>query len=428
MKSNFTAKKGIFYGWWVVLARLLIFFGIAASPFTVILKQLMNEFDTGRGAVSLLPSISCIAGAICSYFVATLLEKHSIRKFLLWGMVIGGISFLLCATVNRLWQLYLLYFVLGFGIHGIAGSVPLATLVSKWFNRKRGLAMGITWAGLPIGMMAIIPIVGVIATNFGWRATYLFAGALTLAISIPLTLLIIKDSPEEMGLLPDGDVSVNENAATPKIAENNNDSITEKPRLSAYLRRIPLWLVCLSFFLMMLGEMAVVTHEVAFLTDMGISAVLAASTFGVTAGLSGLGRTISGWLADKISIRYLIILLLVIEIIGILVLLRANSMALVWTFVIIFGIASGSSFSLLPLVIRDIFSAKAQNILFGFANTLFIIAQASGAPFSGFIFDATGSYHWVFITVIGFNLVAMIAIYFAYGTRLGQFHISRKTT
>jgi MFS family permease len=408
----------IFYGWWVTLARLLIFFGLAASPFSVILKQLMNEFHTGRGAVSILPSISCIAGAICSYYVSTLMENHSARKFLLWGGVIGGISLLLCAAVNSLWQLYVLYFILGSGFNGIGGSVPLVVLISKWFNRKRGMAMGLAMAGLPTGMLIVTPIVGIIATHFGWRATYLFAGGLTLAISIPLILLIIKDSPQEMGLLPDGDVPVNvSNVTAPKATEKPADFTVEKPRLSAYLRSVPLWLICLGFTLMMIGEMAVVVHEVSFLTDMGISAVLAASTFGFTAGLSGLGRLASGWLADRISIRYLIMSLLAIEIIGVFILLRANSMSLVWLFVIVYGFASGSFFSLLPLVIRDIFGAKAYTILFGFVNSLFVVAQAVGAPLAGFIFDATGSYHWVFIVAIAFYLVAMISIYFAYGVK-----------
>ena len=331
MKNTVTPNKGIFYGWWVVLARIVIFFGMAASPFSVILKQLMNEFHTGRGVVSFLPFISSISGAICGYYIATVTEKHSARKFILWGMVIAGISLLLCAVVNSLWQLYVLYFIVGLGFNGIGGSVPLVTLISKWFNRKRGLAMGLVWGGFPIGMLIVTPIVGIIATNFGWRATYLFAGALTLVISIPLTLLIIKDSPQEMGLLPDGEAPVNVNNVTvPKATVKSVDFTVEKPRLSAYLRSVPLWLICVGFTLTQIAEMGVVTHEISFLTDMGIPAVLAASTFGVTAGLSGLGRAVSGWLADKISIRYLILSLLVIEIIGIFILLRVvrNNMGL----------------------------------------------------------------------------------------------------
>jgi sugar phosphate permease len=196
-----TKRKSIFYGWWILIARLLISIGWAASPFAVILKPLMNEFNTGRGEISILSSISLVSGAICSYFVARLLEKHSARKFMLWGSVMGGIGFLLSAAVNSIWQLYVLFFIVGIGMNGIGGSVPLVILISKWFIKKRGLALGIAWSGFPLGAMVVTPIIGIIATDMGWRATFLFAGALTLVISIPIILFVIRDTPEEKGLL-----------------------------------------------------------------------------------------------------------------------------------------------------------------------------------------------------------------------------------
>jgi MFS family permease len=169
-----------------------------------------------------------------------------------------------------------------------------------------------------------------------------------------------------------------------------------------------------------MAESAVISHEVSFLTDIGISAVLAASALGFTSGMSGIGRWGSGWLADKISPRYVIILLLGIEIIGILILLQTRTIAMVWLFAAIWGTASGSFFNILPLIIRDIFPSSAFNTVFGFVNSLIILTMAFGAPLAGFIFDATGSYHWLFILTIVFYIVAIIATYFTYGIRPGH--------
>lgn len=85
MKNTLNTNRGIFYGWWIVLARIVVFFGMAASPFSVILKQLMSEFNTGRGAVSFLPFISCISGAICSYYIATVMERHDRTEIYVMG-------------------------------------------------------------------------------------------------------------------------------------------------------------------------------------------------------------------------------------------------------------------------------------------------------------------------------------------------------
>ena len=102
-----------------------------------------------------------------------------------------------------------LVFVRFFLIAGLAGgfsnAIAAFTLLSKWFIRKWGTALGITTAGASIGSMVIQPLVGIIAQNFGWRATYLFAGLLVLVLNVPLILFVLRDSPESMGLLPDGD-------------------------------------------------------------------------------------------------------------------------------------------------------------------------------------------------------------------------------
>ena len=381
----------------------------------------MDEFNTGRGEISILSSISLISGGICSYFVAKLLENRSSRKFMLWGSIIGSIGFFLSASVNSLWQLYVLFFIVGIGLNGIAGSVPIAILISKWFAKKRGLALGIAWSGFPLGSMVVMPIIGLIVEQSGWRASFLFAGAVTLVTSIPLLLWVVKDTPEEMGLLPDGNrVKEVKNTPTSKTAIETDNSTADKPRLITYLKSAPLWLISIGFCLLVMSEMAVIQHEVSFVTDMGISAVLAASAFGFTAGMSGFGRWGTGWLADKISPRYVIILLTGIEIIGIIILLQTRTMAMVWIFAVIWGVASGSFFSILPLIVRDIFPASAFNTVFGFVNGLFFLAMGLGTPLAGFIFDATGSYHWVFILVIIFYTLAIISTYLAYGIKPGR--------
>lgn len=410
-----TERKGIFYGWWILISRLVISFGWSASPFAVILVPLMEEFKTGRGAISNLSAISLLSGAFCGFFIAKVIDKHSPKMFTLWGSVVGGVSFLLCAAATDLWQMYILFFIMGVGFSGFAGSIPTVVLVNNWFVKKRGLAMGIAWAGFPIGTLVLTPIIGFIVTQSGWRATFLFAGIVTFVLTLPLIIFILKDKPQQMGLLPDGDTSrpVIPNAVKQSIPEAG----IKKQGLAVHLKSLPIWLICIGFSLMVMAEMAVIQHEVAFLTDMGTTTVLAASALGFTAGFSGGGRLISGLLADRISPRYVTILLCFIEIIGIFFLMQARSMVLVWIFVVIWGIASGSFFSILPLVIRDTFPAGSFNTVFGAVNAVTYIAMAAGIPLAGYIFDATGSYNLVFILVIGFYFIAMVSTYFAYGIK-----------
>ena len=196
----------LFYGWWIVVTITILSFTSGAAPLAVVLKQLMEQFHTGRGEVSLCQSLFMIAIGITGILVGWLVQHHSPSKFILWGSVVTGVSSLLLSLATSLWFLYVFYFIAGLA-RSFSNAISYFTLLSKWFTRRWGTALGITMAGGAVGSMVLQPVVGIIAQNFGWRATYLFSGALVLALNVPLILFVLKDSPESMGLLPDGDKS-----------------------------------------------------------------------------------------------------------------------------------------------------------------------------------------------------------------------------
>jgi sugar phosphate permease len=257
--------------------------------------------------------------------------------------------------------------------------------------------------------------VGIIAQNFGWRATYLFAGSLILAINVPLILFVFKDNPESMGLLPDGDKS-KEIASPLKDKPLTQPTPTlENTRLFSYLKRPPLWLVSISFAFIAIGYSAVTAHEVSFITDMKISATIAASALGITLGLGAISSLASGWLSDRLISRYVTILFLLLAIVGMLILIQADTMSKIWLFVVISGLGIGASGTLLPIVIRDIFGAADFSAIFGFALVLLFTGTAIGTPLAGFMFDTTRSYHSVFVIVTVLYVAALFGIYFAFG-------------
>ncbi len=412
-------NKRIFYGWWVVIAIFFMLFSYSASPFAVILKQLMVQFNTGRGEVSLIPAISSVTGGFSGFFIVSrMLRRTSPQKFLLIGSTMTGVLLLLCSLAHSLWYLYVLYFFIGI-FFGMSTAVVQMALLSKWFIRQRGRAVGVALTGMSFGSLAITPLIGFIAEKYGWRATYLLAGSIILAICVPLAALVVKDSPEQKGLLPDGDKNNGRKTdSTDAITEPVQNTAPPKVRPSAFLKSLPLWLIILGFPLASMGNVAISQHEFSFVTDLGISATVAASAFGFTAGLGGLGGFISGWLADRVLPRYVFIIALLMSIAGVLLLMRVNNIPSLWLFVIVFGLASGVPGILLPLVIGDIFGSANLPIIFGFVNIIFTIGFAAGPPLAGYIFDATGSYSLVFFIVILFYAVSILTMYFTYGGKL----------
>jgi sugar phosphate permease len=402
----------IFYGWWVVAAGFGMWFAGAASPFSIILKQLMAEFNSGRGAVSILPALFAIASGIGAFIVSRLIRRHPPKRFMLWGSAIGGVLFLLCATVNSLWQLYVLYFLIGFILNGAAGAIPLLTILSNWFKKRRGLAVGITFSGIALGSIIITPLIGIIASNFGWRATYLFCGGITLLLNIPLISLVIKNSPGQMGLLPDGDTPETVNRAIPEIKPYS--SKTSSASLATYLKRTSVWLIIAGFPLMVIGGSAMMQHLVSFVTDMGISATVAASALGITGGIGGISGLTSGWLCDKIPRKHVMTIFGALILISIVILINTHTLSMLWIFVIFFGLGNGAAGIVFPLVVGDIFGAEGYATVFGFANFLFCVGWAFGPPLAGYIFDASGSYFIVFMIVAALQILSIVAIYIAY--------------
>jgi MFS family permease len=171
----------------------------------------------------------------------------------------------------------------------------------------------------------------------------------------------------------------------------------------------------ISFALISIGYSAVTAHEVSFITDMKISATVAASALGITLGLGTISALASGWLADRLISRYVTILFLFLAIAGMLILIQADTMSKIWLFVVTYGIGIGAYLTLLPIVTRDIFGADNFSAIFGFALVLLFAGTAIGTPLAGFMFDTTRSYHSVFVIVTVLYAVAILGIYFAFG-------------
>jgi sugar phosphate permease len=355
---------------------------------------------------------------ITGIFVGKMLGRYKPRTFLIWGCVIGGVSSLILALASNLWFFYIISFIAGIAA-GFSNAIAMFTLLSKWFVKKWGTALGVSMAGGGIGSIIIQPLVGIIAQNYGWRATYLFSGLLVLCLNVPMVLFVLKDSPESMGLLPDG-----------VAPEENNRPQTSRPAEQiakapvpaanpagglAYLKSPALWLVGISFAFVSIGSSAVTTHEVSFITDMNISATVAAWARGITLGIGAISALASGWLADRMISRYVSILFFLIAVVGMLVLIQATTMSAIWLFVVIYGLGIGASGTLLPILTRDIFGPANFSVLFGFLVVLFSLGNAVGTPLAGYMFDATGSYQTVFMIVTGLYALVILGIYFAFG-------------
>jgi predicted MFS family arabinose efflux permease len=236
-------------------------------------------------------------------------------------------------------------------------------------------------------------------------------------LALPVTLFVMKGSPAEMGLLPDGDRPEPEPApdphATPAKAGPASASIEAGWPLGAAVRSRAFFWIAVSFFLAPVAQMGMLQHQVPLIVEAGISQKLAATALGVTAGLGGLGKLCFGRISEMLPFRYAVMLCFGLQALGVLVLFNAESVAMVWIYVVIFGFAMGGVIVLLPLVVAHFFGLAAFGVIMGTMSLILALGNASGALISGLIYDSLGSYRYAMVAYMCLYVIATSSIFLA---------------
>ena len=197
--------KNIFYGWWVTIGCSLIVFGVAGGQFSfgVFLTPMTADFGWSRGTLSAAFGVSYLISGLLRPFAGYLADRYSPKWVALTGVLIMGWMLALIPRVESLWQLYVLFSIMSVGI--TLGSGPILTkIVSQWFLAKRGLMLGLVSGAGSFGAMILVPATSTFLLVFSWREAYLFLGIFLLLAVLPAGILLIRNRPEDKGLLAYG--------------------------------------------------------------------------------------------------------------------------------------------------------------------------------------------------------------------------------
>jgi sugar phosphate permease len=311
---------------------------------------------------------------------------------------------------------YVFFIALGI-VQGGTSPLSYSVVVSHWFNRRRGLALGFMMLGIGIGAIAIPVVAQRIIAEFGWRTAYAASGAVALVISLPFAAAFLKDDPKEKGLLPDGIVPVGIDSIA-AIAQTEAEARKSEEGLSwREIWRTPaFWLLTSSFFLASAASHACVLHMPALLTDRGVSAqgaAVASSVIGVALLIS---RFATGFLLDRFHAPRIAALFFSGAAIGIFVLMlgAAGKTALAAAFFI--GMGFGAEGDIIAYALTRYFGLKAFGTAYGYAFGAFLLAGAAGTLLMGAGFDFTHAYT---VPLAGFLAAMLVAAWLM--TRLGPY-------
>ncbi len=407
-----------FYGWWIVAVSaitLLLAGGIGYYTFGAFFTPLVEEFEWTRAQISLSLSIMGLIGLAGPLF-GMWVGRYGARRMMILGALLMGLSFACLGFTFSIHYFYAMYFVVAVGQMAIL-HIPVLTLVSQWFEKRRGLATGIAVAGLGLGGMIMLPLSAYLISVLGWQWTYRILGIAICSVLVPLITLVIRNSPRDIGMLPDGDkpTAVESHRRTPLC---ERDMQIQRWTLSSALRTSTFWLLVVTFTMVFTGTSSLIAHAVPFFVGQGFSNQVASTIVGTTVGVSILGRIGTGYLSDRVPVRYVSALFFMLQAGGLLLLIAPGTQTSIPAFIVVFGLAMGGLFVLEPLVIREYFGLDSFPSIYGGLWAFETLGWGAGPYITGYIFDKTGSYNTAFVAFIFATLLATVLVFLVRRPRL----------
>jgi MFS family permease len=397
-------NRSLFYGWWVVAAFSVTTFistGVrhAVGPF---LKPIVEDLNLDRASFSAVIALSLLLYGVFMPLAGMALDRFSVRVVTSVGTVLLVGSLVLTAMVRSYWEFAVVYGVLvPLGLAG-TGPVIASGVVARWFSKRRGTALSVLGSASMTGMSLLVPAVTWLILTTGWRTTYMLIAGGVLVLVLPLCLWVVRDSPESVGLTPDGAPAKPGAAAGP----------IERVTASEALQTLAFWQLAGSFFTCGFSMSLLSAHGIPMLTDHGYSPMFASWALGVLGG-SSIGFTVMlGALGDRFGRRPVLAGIYAgrIAIFAGLFLIRDNPVAIL-AVAVLGGVTMAGTGSMTSALTADIYGRFSVSSVFGFIFLVHQTGSAIGSSLAGLLFETTGGYGAAYavacVILIGASIVAL---------------------
>jgi MFS family permease len=397
------------YGWYIVAASLLmLFFNTGAQyAFGVMFKPIVREFGWSRSAVSFVFLVNMVIFAIALTIVGKLYDRFGPKWIIVVSTLLISAGFVLTSFVHNFGQFFLSYGLLAAA--GPAGTgVPLVSaLVSKWFEKWRGLAISLSLAGTSLGAFILVPLLSLAAASSGWRSSFFYLGLAVLLVNVLLALFVIKGDPRHLGKTPFG----------AKVMEKRKTGTDKRASVSQILRSMGLreaantrsfWLFLGTMFICGSGDYFATTHFINIATDYGVSSLTAGKMMGWYGLMSLAGMLLTGPAADRIGSKIPIIVTFMLRFALYLFILKYKSVTSLYAFALLFGFTMLVTAPLAPMLMGRLYGFGHIGIITGAVNTVHCLGGGLWPYVTSLIFDRTGSYQLAFVLSAAMALTAVI--------------------
>ena len=402
-----SARLARWYPWLMVLSGLLVLIvinGLTTSSLSVFDEALTREFNLDRTQLKTKETVTLTVAAVFILLSGFLIDRIGVKKLLLAGMVFMGAALVLYGFIRSPWQLYAVHVLLGLA-YVTAGSVPIIILVSAWFRSQRGLALGLTLVGTSLGSAIFPPILNQFIENEGWRNTFWLLATLP-AFLLLYVLLVVKDSPAQVGGLPWGEASNDrQTAADPDLFHSGME-------YRQALRTPIFWLISACGLLSFFGVLGLVSNLFLHLRGMGFEASSAAGVLSLYFVGALAGKFVISSLSDYVDLYKLFPACLVGLALGAAGLSSLIPGLMPWA-VGLTALSWGGVFTLYNVLIIRTFGLKSAGKINGSISFWESLGGLSGPVLTGWWFQQTGSYQQAFgFIAVMVGVAAILSLFF----------------
>ena len=410
--------SGVFYGWWIVLAVSLIHFwgaGTAFYSFTAFFNPMVAEFNWSYAGTSLAMSFRSMETGIAAPIVGTLTDRFGPRRLVFMGSILAGLCFVLLSRVNSLGGFYFYFILMSIGT-SLCFTVPGYTAIANWFDKKRGIALGVSLAAIGVSGM-LIPAMNWVIARYDWREAMVVGGVGMWVVGIPASLAL-RHRPEDYGYAVDGIGGGRQSGPASRVplAEGAlpfGFGTREAMKTGVF------WLIAIGATVASAGISAVSVHVMPALISVQIARRTAASLSAIVIVSSAAGRLGFGWLSDRISKKYLFGVALLMEGAGLLVFANTHSLVQVVVFAVLFGPGYGGVAIMKLTMQGEYFGRRSFGSINGLLSGIHTVGTITGPVLAGLIYDARGSYSLAWL-VLGVAILAAVPLLVTAGNPLGS--------
>lgn len=397
----------VFYGWILVLVLMLLVsvgMGTTMYLYSLVAGAVGIEFAASRLVLMTGSTGMLLVLGLCSPTLGALLDRYPSKWILIASALIMGLGFVLVAVSSSVWMVMACY-VLLISIGATCMSLlTTATLLTRWFVQYRGLAIGIAALGTQFGGFFYPPLFAAAMEAYDWRIAIGAMGILVMVVAPVLIWLFIADYPEQKNLLPLGA----DRGSTLERPGGEKAPPLPKLALSRLLLQRNFWLVVLIAGAGMATNTTLLANLSLFATDLGEPAVRGAFLVSLVALLGVFASPFLGWLSDTINLKAVVAIMLLCLAAACLMFSIADNYALLLTAAVFMGIGGGGVFPVFASMLAHLYDTRVYGQVMGTATLLNSIMTAATPLFAGWVFDSTGSYRLLFITLMAV-LLAMLA-------------------